>query len=89
MTLSELVESIVVTSDVYNEALEVCKSAQSDQKLYMWNITSDSYDYVICHGADSVPEVVTSPYLKKFYFWNGGSIINSHPDIVINQESTK
>lgn len=89
MTLLELVDSIVVTSDVYNEALEVCKSAQSDQKLYMWNITSDSYDYVICAGADSIPEVVTNPYLKKFYFWNGGSIIQWSPIIDINKESTK
>lgn len=83
-TLLELVNAIEVTSDVYEEAFQVCKSSERDQKLYIWNITSDSYDYVICNGEDKLPEVVTSPFLKKFYFWNGGTIINSPPIAVAN-----
>ncbi|MEN9919954.1 MAG: hypothetical protein RL662_2390 [Bacteroidota bacterium] len=67
--LSDLIDLMDVTSEVYVEALRICDKTKRNQTLYVWNITKDSYDYVICDTVDAIPDVVTEPFVPRHFLY--------------------
>lgn len=65
----ENVERLVVTLDVYYEALKRVKILRKNQILYIWDITDQSYNYVICDATDAVPDIVVMPAIQRTFIY--------------------
>lgn len=67
--LSDLIDLMDITASVYVEALKICDTVKRNQTLYVWNITKDSYDYVICDADDAIPDVVILPAVQRNFIY--------------------
>lgn len=67
--LVKLVNKQALTGVILLEALSIRDVTKSSQTLYIWDITEDSYNYVICDTADNIPEVVTQPSITTNFIY--------------------
>lgn len=67
-----LIELIDATTSIFAEAVKVCDDTKCSQTLYAWNITDDSYDYVVIDSDEGRPDVVQSPYITRFFVHSAG-----------------
>jgi hypothetical protein len=50
---------------IFGETKDRVLETQKSQTLYVWNIVTDTFDYVICDADDARPEIVSEPFLFK------------------------
>ncbi len=63
------VDQMDVTVKVYEEAFRRTDVTNRNQTLYIWNVKSASYDYVICDTEDAVPDIVESPFTVRHFIY--------------------
>jgi hypothetical protein len=64
-----LVDQQDITRDVFAEAWRFSDFRQRKTTLYIWNITKDSYNYVLWDAEDTPPDVVTGPSISKDFWY--------------------
>ena len=67
--LSDYIDKMEITTQVYIDALIQVEKSKKDHWLYIWNVTPNSYDYVISDANDAMPDIVGELYVQREFIY--------------------